>query len=119
MTRKSPQTLAKTTTPPRGRSARQSLTFELVARLAPHQGLIDNLVRTFALDPVDYDGIRRDRRAHRRDRQGVRDGAERESPADPPATDHRRLRQLRLRGRAVLRHQEVGCGGTHQQVAQR
>ena len=58
MTRKSPQTPAKTATPPRGRSARQSLTFELVARLAPHQGLADNLVRTFGLDPVDYDGIR-------------------------------------------------------------
>ena len=35
-----------------------SITFELVARLAPHQGLVDNLVRTFGLDPIDYDGIR-------------------------------------------------------------
>ena len=26
--------------------------------LAPHQGLTDNLVRTFGLEPVDYDGIR-------------------------------------------------------------
>ena len=30
----------------------------MVARLAPHQGLADNLVRTFGLEPVDYDGIR-------------------------------------------------------------
>src|ERR1019366_6970486 len=46
------------TTPPRAQPARQSITFELVTRLAPHQGLTDNLVRTFGLDPVDYDGIR-------------------------------------------------------------
>ena len=30
----------------------------MVAQLTPHQGLADNLVRTFGLDPVDYDGIR-------------------------------------------------------------
>jgi hypothetical protein len=30
----------------------------MVARLAPHQGLTDNLVRTFGLEPVDHDGIR-------------------------------------------------------------
>jgi hypothetical protein len=61
MTKKPAQTNAKTTTkpvPPRSRPDRQSITFELVARLAPHQGLTDNLVRTFGLDPVDYDGIR-------------------------------------------------------------
>ena len=60
MTRKPAQTNAKTTkiTPARAQPARQSITFELVARLAPHQGLTDNLVRTFGLDPVDYDGIR-------------------------------------------------------------
>jgi hypothetical protein len=60
MTRKSTQTPAKTakTTPAPSRSERQSITFELVARLAPHRGLADNLVRTFGLDPVDYDGIR-------------------------------------------------------------
>jgi hypothetical protein len=57
MTRKSTQTTAKTTTP-RTPPARQSITFELVARLAPHQGLADNLVTTFGLEPVDYDGIR-------------------------------------------------------------
>ena len=62
---------------------------------------------------------RRDRGAHRPRRQGVRDGAEREGHADPPATDHRRLRRLRLRGRPVLRHQEVGRDGPHQQAAQR
>jgi hypothetical protein len=57
MTRKSSQAAAKTTTS-RNQLARQSITFELVARLAPHQGLTDNLVRTFGLEPVDYDGIR-------------------------------------------------------------
>ena len=62
---------------------------------------------------------RRDRGAHRPRRPGIRDGAEREGPANPPATDHRRLRQLRLRSRPVLRHQEVGRDGAHQQAAQR
>jgi hypothetical protein len=57
MTRKSTQTAAKTATP-RAQPARQSITFELVAKLAPHQGLADNLVRTFGLEPVDYDSIR-------------------------------------------------------------
>jgi hypothetical protein len=57
MTRKSTQTTAKTTTS-RTQPARQSITFELVAKLAPHQGLADNLVRTFGLEPVDYDSIR-------------------------------------------------------------
>jgi hypothetical protein len=56
MTRKSTPTSAKTTT--RSRADRKSITFELVVSLAPHQGLADNLVRTFGLDPVDYDGIR-------------------------------------------------------------
>jgi hypothetical protein len=61
MTRKSTQTSAQTTTKattPRTRTDRQSITLDLVARLAPHQGLADNLVRTFGLDPVDYEGIR-------------------------------------------------------------
>ena len=61
MTRKSTQRTAKTitnTTPSSNRPDRQSITFELVARLAPHAGLAENLVRTFGLDPVDYDGIR-------------------------------------------------------------
>ena len=61
MTRKSTPASAQTTTkatPPRTRTDRQSITFDLVARLAPHQGLADNLVRTFGLDPVDYEGIR-------------------------------------------------------------
>ena len=57
MTRKSTQTAAKTTTP-RFQAARQSITFELIVRLAPHQGLTDNLVRTFGLEPVHYDTIR-------------------------------------------------------------
>ena len=61
MTRKTAQTTAKTTTkatPASNRPDRHAITFELVARLAPHQGLADNLVRTFGLEPVDYDGIR-------------------------------------------------------------
>jgi hypothetical protein len=57
MTRKSTQTTAKTPTS-RNEPARQSITFELVARLAPHQGLADNLVTTFGLEAVDYEGIR-------------------------------------------------------------
>ena len=57
MTRKSTQTTAKTTAT-RTQPLRQSITVELVARLAPHQGLVDNLVRTFGLEPVDYDSIR-------------------------------------------------------------
>jgi hypothetical protein len=57
MTRKSTQTVAKTTTP-RFQAARQSITFELIVRLAPHQGLTDNLVRIFGLEPVHYDTIR-------------------------------------------------------------
>jgi hypothetical protein len=61
MTRKSATTATKTTataTPSRVRPERQSITLEMVTRLAPHRGLADNLVRTFGLDPVDYDGIR-------------------------------------------------------------
>ncbi|HUZ62988.1 MAG TPA: hypothetical protein VMU82_04655 [Acetobacteraceae bacterium] len=57
MARKSAPTNAKTAAP-RSRTDRQAITFEHVARLAPHQGLADNLVRTFGLDPVDYEGIR-------------------------------------------------------------
>jgi hypothetical protein len=57
MTRKSTQATAKTTTS-RAQPARQFITFEVVTRLAPHQGLADNLVRTFGLEPVDYDTIR-------------------------------------------------------------
>ena len=57
MTRKSTPTNAKPATP-RSRTDRQPVTLEMVARLAPHQGLADNLVRTFGLEPVDYDGIR-------------------------------------------------------------
>ena len=63
MTRKSAQTAAKPSTP-RTRSERQTITFELVARLAPHQGLADNLVRTFGLEPVDYNGIRDATKGH-------------------------------------------------------
>ena len=60
MTRKSAQTNAKTTKPiaPDNRTDRKSITFEMVARLAPHHGLADNLVRTFGLEPVDFHAIR-------------------------------------------------------------
>jgi len=59
MTRKATQRTASTATKAvPTRQERSTITFELVARLAPHQGLADNLVRTFGLDPVDYDGIR-------------------------------------------------------------
>jgi hypothetical protein len=57
MTRKSTPTSANATTS-RTRTDRQSITLDMVARIAPHQGLTDNLVRTFGLEPVDYDGIR-------------------------------------------------------------
>ena len=57
MTRKSTQPTAKPTAS-RTQPVRQSITFELVTRLAPHQSLADNLVRTFGLESVDYDGIR-------------------------------------------------------------
>ncbi len=61
MTRKTTQTAAKSstkTTPTRTGTQRSAITFETVARIAPHQGLADNLVRTFGLEPVDYDTIR-------------------------------------------------------------
>jgi len=64
MTKKTTQTPAKTATA--RKPDRQSITLELVTRLAPHQGLTDNLVRTFGLEPVDYESIRdatRDRMA--------------------------------------------------------
>jgi hypothetical protein len=66
MTRKTTQAPAQTS-PSRARTDRQSITLELVTRLAPHQGLADNLVRTFGLEPVDYDTIRdatREQMAH-------------------------------------------------------
>lgn len=61
MTRKTTQTAAKSstkTTQTRTRAERHAITFEMVVRIAPHQGLADNLVRTFGLEPVDYDAIR-------------------------------------------------------------
>jgi hypothetical protein len=66
MTRKTSQ-VPTGTSPSRARTDRQSITLELVTRLAPHQGLADNLVRTFGLEPVDYDTIRdatREQMAH-------------------------------------------------------
>ena len=57
MTRKTTQTTAKTPAS-RTQPTHQPITFELVTRLAPHQGLAENLVRTFGLEPVDYDSIR-------------------------------------------------------------
>ena len=57
MTRKSAPTTAKPAAS-KSRTERHAITLEHVSRLAPHQGLADNLVRTFGLEPVDYDGIR-------------------------------------------------------------
>ena len=67
MTRKSTQASAKTTKQPATSSKQQdrkSVTFEMVARLAPHHGMAENLVRTFGLETVDYDGIRDATRDH-------------------------------------------------------
>ena len=61
MTRKSTRISTKTTTQaatPRIGQDRKAVTFDMVARLAPHHGLAENLIRTFGLEPVDYDGIR-------------------------------------------------------------
>jgi hypothetical protein len=66
MTKKTTPANAKAATTAKTRSAtnRAAITFDQVARLAPHQGLIDNLVRTFGLEPVDYDTIRDATAAH-------------------------------------------------------
>jgi hypothetical protein len=50
---KTPQQTA-TRTPP----VRQAITFKLVQAHAPHGALVENLVRAFGLDQVDYDAIR-------------------------------------------------------------
>jgi len=50
---KTPQQPA-TRTPP----VRQAITFKLVQAHAPHGALVENLVRAFGLDQVDYDAIR-------------------------------------------------------------
>ena len=47
----------KTSTRPQ-QPVRQAITFELVVAHAPHQGLADNLSRTFGLEEVDYPTIR-------------------------------------------------------------
>lgn len=57
MTRKLAPTNAKPAAS-QSRTERHAVTFEQVGRIVPHQGLVDNLVRTFGLDSVDYDGIR-------------------------------------------------------------
>ena len=36
----------------------QAISLELVIRRAPDHQLVENLVRTFGLEPVDFDGIR-------------------------------------------------------------
>jgi hypothetical protein len=58
MARKPAQTPAPAAPASRRTKNRQAITFEHVAHIAPHQALVDNLIRTFALDAVDYDGIR-------------------------------------------------------------
>ena len=50
---------SKTAAQPAARPAvRQAITFKLVAAHAPHEGLANNLSRTFGLDDVDYPTIR-------------------------------------------------------------
>ena len=44
--------------PPRREHARQSITFELVATLAPSATQAERMSTAFALEPVDYHGIR-------------------------------------------------------------
>ena len=80
----------------------------------------DNLVRTFGLEPVDYDGIRDVTQEH----------ITRAAQAFGTALNEKAL-QIHLQritgfnrpappsGRAILRHQEVGCDGADQQAAQR
>jgi hypothetical protein len=58
MTRKPTQAKASPATQAANRTDRRTVTFELVTSLAPHHGLAENLIRTFGLEPVDYDGIR-------------------------------------------------------------
>ena len=58
MARKPAQTPAQPAATNQRTANRQAITFEHVVRLAPHQSLVDNLVRTFGLEAVDYDGIR-------------------------------------------------------------
>jgi hypothetical protein len=58
MARKPAQTPAQPATTNPRTANRQAVTYEHVVHIAPHQGLVDNLVRTFGLEAVDYDGIR-------------------------------------------------------------
>ena len=65
MTRKAtPKTAPTATRTVAARPERSTITFDRVVRLAPHGALTDNLVRTFGLEPVDYDGIRDATRQH-------------------------------------------------------
>ncbi len=58
MTRKTNQPKPAAAVTPLPRTERHAITFEAVVRIAPTASLTDNLVRTFGLEPVDYDGIR-------------------------------------------------------------
>ena len=49
---------------PRPQQARQAITLELVIAHAPHQGLVDNLSRTFGIDAPDYAAIREGTEEH-------------------------------------------------------
>jgi hypothetical protein len=51
-------------TAPRPQPVRQAITLELVVAHAPHQGLVDNLARTFGLDAPDYAAIREGTEEH-------------------------------------------------------
>jgi hypothetical protein len=65
----------------------QAISLELVIRLAPAPQLVENLIRTFGLEPVDFDGIR-DVRLARRSGRAARYSARRSTT--PP--DNRVIR---------------------------
>ena len=55
-----PQAAARTAP----QQARLTITLELVAKHAPHNGLASNLARTFGLDEVDYAAVREGTEEH-------------------------------------------------------
>jgi hypothetical protein len=58
MASKSASKTTQKSAPARKPQVRQAITLELVQAHAPHDGLAQNLSRTFGIDPVDYAAIR-------------------------------------------------------------
>ena len=58
-----PKTTQKSA-PARKPQVRQAVTLEMVQAAAPHNGLAENLSRTFGIDPVDYAAIRENTEEH-------------------------------------------------------